>query len=109
MLVTKITKRLKRFPDERGTYDAIQKLDAIVSAGKNIQFVRIPRYYRQGYKIVDNKPAFLIYFVDRLYDCANQDELRRLWNDQTVKLSSVNREMNNPKVGKSYCNNPPNE
>jgi dTDP-4-dehydrorhamnose 3,5-epimerase len=88
--------------------EATRELDEIVSTGENIQVVRIPGHYWHGYKVISNETAFLIYFVNRLYDYAKPDEERRPWNDQTIKPSSVNGKREDSRVGKPWdWNYPP--
>ena len=64
--------------------DETEELDEIVSTRENLQVVRIPGHYWQGFKVVGDERAYLVYFVNRLYDYENPDEERRVWNDPTV-------------------------
>ena len=48
--------------------DETKELDEIVSTGENPQVVRIPGHYWHGFKVVGEERAYLVYFVNRLYD-----------------------------------------
>jgi len=82
--------------------DKTQELDEIISTGENIQIVRIPGHYWHGFKVVSNEPAFLIYFVNRLYDYGNPDELRKPWNDPSIVPKQINGKKDDPRVGKPW-------
>ncbi len=79
-----------------------QELAEIVSTGENIQVVRIPGHYWHGFKVVGNEPAMLVYFVSRLYDYENPDEVRRPWNDPTVVPRKINGKTDDPRCGKPW-------
>jgi len=64
--------------------DEMKELDEVISTGDNLQMVRIPGHYWHGFRAIGNEPATLVYFVNRLYDYRDPDEIRRLWNDPTV-------------------------
>jgi dTDP-4-dehydrorhamnose 3,5-epimerase len=70
--------------------DESKELDEIISTGKNPQVVRMPGHYWHGFKVVGNEPATLVYFVNKLYDYEEPDEIRRPWNDPTVIPLLVN-------------------
>ena len=70
--------------------DATRELDEVFSAGENPQVVRVPGYYWHGFRVVGNKPATLVYFVNRLYDYKDPDEVRRPWNDPSLVPASLN-------------------
>jgi dTDP-4-dehydrorhamnose 3,5-epimerase len=70
--------------------DQTQELDEVTSAGENPQVVRVPGHYWHGFKVLGNEPASLVYFVNRLYDYKNPDEVRRPWNDPSVVPASIN-------------------
>jgi dTDP-4-dehydrorhamnose 3,5-epimerase len=70
--------------------DETKELDEVVSAGENPQIVRIPGHYWHGFRVVGNEPATLVYFVNRLYNYADPDEVRRPWNDPTIIPSIIN-------------------
>lgn len=88
--------------------EASRELEEIVSAGDNLQVVRVPGHFWHGVKAVGNKPGLLVYFTTRLYDAASPDEVRRPWDDKTVIPSSINGKKDDPRVGKSWnWNYPP--
>jgi dTDP-4-dehydrorhamnose 3,5-epimerase len=78
------------------------KMVEVVSSSKKPTVVRIPGKYFHGIKAVSNEPAILIYFVNRLYDYKNPDELRRPWNDQSIVPTEINGNKNDPRVGKPW-------
>jgi len=78
------------------------ELDEIVSTDSNLQIVRIPGIYWHGFKVVGNRPAWLLYFVNKLYDYGKPDEERILWNSQTIVPTSINGKTNDPRVGKPW-------
>ncbi len=82
--------------------DETRELDEIVSAGDNPQIVRIPGHYWHGFKVVGNEPAYLVYFVNRLYDYEEPDEVRRPWNDPSIVPEVINGKSNDPRCGKPW-------
>jgi dTDP-4-dehydrorhamnose 3,5-epimerase len=84
------------------------ELNEIISTGNYLQIVRLPGEYWHGFKVVSNEPAWLLYFVNRLYDYKKPDEERRLWNDQTIIPKSINGKTDDPRIGKPWnWNYPP--
>jgi len=89
-------------------YEESGELTEIISTGKDLQIVRIPGKYWHGFKVFGNKPAWLLYFVNKLYDYNKPDEERRPWNDPTILPKSVNGRTDDPRVGKPWdWNYPP--
>ena len=70
--------------------DESEELDEIVSTGENLQVVRIPGRYWHGFTVVGDERAYLVYFVNQLYDYENPDEERRPWNDKTIVPKIIN-------------------
>lgn len=70
--------------------DKTQELDEVVSTGENPQILRIPGFYWHGFKVVGSKTATLVYFVNKLYDYRDPDEVRRPWNDQSIVPRLIN-------------------
>ena len=64
--------------------DKTQELNEIVSSNEKLQLVRIPGHYWHGFKNIGDSRAFVIYFVNRLYDYKAPDEERRPWNDPAI-------------------------
>jgi dTDP-4-dehydrorhamnose 3,5-epimerase len=84
------------------------ELNEIISTGDNLKIVRIPGKYWHGFKVVGNEAAWLLYFVNRLYDYERPDEDRRPWNDQTIIPKSINEKTDDPRIGKPWdWNYPP--
>lgn len=82
--------------------DATGELDEVISTGENLQVVKIPGHYWHGFKVVSNETAQHVYFVNRLYDYAKPDELRRPWNDSSIVPKSINGKIDDPRVGKPW-------
>jgi dTDP-4-dehydrorhamnose 3,5-epimerase len=78
------------------------KMVEIIASAKKPTVVKIPGKYLHGTKTVSNEPSLLVYFVNRLYDYKNPDELRRPWNDQTIIPTEINGNKNDPRVGKPW-------
>ena len=83
-------------------YDDSGEMAEIISSGENLQLVRIPGHYWHGFKAIGTEPAYLIYFVSRLYDYENPDEIRRPWNDPSIVPKSINGRKDDPRVGKPW-------
>ena len=82
--------------------DEKQELTEIVSTGDNLQVVRIPGHYWHGFKALGVEPAMLVYFVSRLYDYENPDEVRRPWNDETIVPKTINGKTDDPRCNKPW-------
>lgn len=70
--------------------DKTQELTEIVSTGENPQVVGVPGHYWHGFKALGVEPAMLVYFVNRLYDYENPNEVRRPWNDPKIMPKVIN-------------------
>ena len=82
--------------------DETEELDEIVSAGENLQVVKIPGHYWHGFKVVGDDRTYLVYFVNRLYDYENPDEERRAWNDPTVVPKIINGRKDDERCNKPW-------
>jgi dTDP-4-dehydrorhamnose 3,5-epimerase len=78
------------------------KLIEIIATSRKPQIVRVPGFYWHGFKNVNNEPSLLVYFVNRLYDHKNPDEIRRPWNDPEIVPSEINGNKTDPRIGKSW-------
>lgn len=88
--------------------DKTKELDEIISTGQNPQIVRVPGKYWHGFKAIGDQQAWLLYFVNKLYDYENPDEERRPWKDPTIIPASINGRTDDPRVGKLWdWNYPP--
>lgn len=88
--------------------DESNELNEIISTGEVPQIVRVPGKYWHGFKVVGNEPAWLLYFVNKLYCYDNPDEERRPWNDSTIIPESINGRTDDPRIGKPWdWNYPP--
>ena len=84
------------------------ELNEIISTGNDPQIVRVPEKYWHGFKVISNQPAWLLYFVNKLYDYEKPDEERRPWNDPTIMPKKINGKTNDPRIGKPWdWNYPP--
>ena len=82
--------------------DETKELDEIVSTGENPQVVRIPGHYWHGFKVVGEERAYLVYFVNRLYDYENPDEERRPWDDKTIVPEIINGKKDDIRCNKPW-------
>jgi len=84
-------------------YDEINReLNEIISTDKTVQVVRVPGNYWHGFKAIGNEPTIVTYFVNKLYDPKNPDELRRPWNDQNVTPRKINDRLDDPRCNKPW-------
>jgi len=79
-----------------------QHLNEIISTGEIPQMVRVPGHYWHGFKVVGNQPAVLIYFVNKLYDYENPDEVRKPWNDHSIIPKIINGKSDDPRCNKPW-------
>ncbi len=79
-----------------------KELNEIVSAGENLQVVRIPGHYWHGFKVLGNEKAYLVYFTNKLYDYENPDEERRPWNDPKIVPERINGRSDDPRCNKPW-------
>jgi len=78
------------------------ELDEIISIGNDLQIIRIPGEYWHGFKVIGEEKAWLLYFVNKLYDSGNPDEERRPWNDRTIIPKLINGKKDDPRVGQPW-------
>ncbi|MGA3192384.1 MAG: dTDP-4-dehydrorhamnose 3,5-epimerase family protein [Candidatus Bathyarchaeia archaeon] len=78
------------------------KLAEVITSAEKPTIVRIPGKYLHGTKTVSNEPSLTVYFVTRLYDYKNPDEVRRPWNDQKIVPTEINGKKDDPRVGKPW-------
>jgi len=78
------------------------KLAEVIASGQKPTIVRIPGKYLHGTKTVSNEPSLTVYFVTRLYDYKNPDEIRIPWNDQKIVPTEINGKKDDPRVGKPW-------
>jgi dTDP-4-dehydrorhamnose 3,5-epimerase len=82
--------------------DESAELAEIVCTGESPQIVRIPGHYWHGFAVVGNEPATLVYFVNKLYDYREPDEVRRPWDDKAIVPQSINGKTGYSRVGKQW-------
>jgi len=78
------------------------ELDEIVSTGSDLQIVRVPGEYWHGFQVIGNEEAWVLYFVNKLYDYENPDEERRPWDDPKIVPKSINGRTDDQRAGKSW-------
>lgn len=74
----------------------------IVLSGDVLQILRVPGHYWHGFKVVSPEPAYLVYFVNRLYDYEKPDEVRRHWNDPQIVPRKINSRADDPRCNKPW-------
>ncbi len=82
--------------------DATAELNEIILTSDVLQLVRIPGQYWHGFKVVGEQRAFLVYFVNRLYDYEKPDEERRPWDDKTIRPALINGNEQDERCGKPW-------
>ncbi|MEM2226856.1 MAG: dTDP-4-dehydrorhamnose 3,5-epimerase family protein [Candidatus Bathyarchaeia archaeon] len=82
--------------------DASKELDEIIATARDPSIIRVPGHYWHGFKAIGDEPALLVYFVNRLYDYGDPDEVRRPWNDPAILPRSINGDEGDPRVGKPW-------
>jgi dTDP-4-dehydrorhamnose 3,5-epimerase len=84
-------------------YDEVSgELDEVISTDSDLQVVRVPGHFWHGLKAIGCEPAWLLFFVNRLYDYATPDRVRRPWNDPGIVPKSINGNAQDPRVGKPW-------
>ena len=95
-LVIKGAMKICAYDEETG------KMAEVIASSKKPTIVRIPGKYLHGTRTVSNEPSLLVYFVNKLYDYNNPDEIRRPWNDKAIVPTEINGKMDDPRVGKPW-------
>lgn len=78
-----------------------QMVEVILSEDR-MQILRVPGHYWHGFKVVGPEPAYLIYFVNRLYDYQKPDEVRRPWDDPNIVPKKINGRSDDPRCNKAW-------
>jgi dTDP-4-dehydrorhamnose 3,5-epimerase len=100
-LVIKGSIKVCAYDGDEGSTTGGHLVEVVLSEDR-MQLLRVPGRYWHGFKVVSPGSAYLIYFVNRLYDYANPDEERRPWNDSTVVPTEINGRRDDPRVGKPW-------
>jgi len=95
-LVLKGAMKICAYEEETG------KLAEVIASSEKPTLVRVPGKYLHGTKTVSDQPSLTAYFVTKLYDYKNPDEIRRPWNDQTIIPIEINGKKDDPRVGKPW-------
>ena len=100
-LVVKGSIKVCAYDDREGSLTKGCMVEVVLSEDR-MQILRVPGHYWHGFKVVSPEPAYLVYFVNKLYDYKNPDELRRPWNDPTIVPIKINGREDDPRVGKPW-------
>jgi dTDP-4-dehydrorhamnose 3,5-epimerase len=82
--------------------DESAELAEIVCTGESPQIVKMPGHYWHGFGVVGNEPATLVYFVNRLYDYKEPDEVRRPWDDPAIIPELINGKKSDSRCGRPW-------
>jgi len=82
--------------------EASRHLVEVVLSWERPQILRVPGVYWHGFKALGNEPAYIVYFVNKLYDYRTPDEERRPWNDPAVIPEVINGRRDDPRCGKPW-------
>jgi dTDP-4-dehydrorhamnose 3,5-epimerase len=88
--------------DDRPDSTTFGEIDDIILSRERLMLVKVPGILWHGYKVVSDKPATVLYGVNKLYEYQNPDEERRPWDDKKVVPLSINGKKNDPRVGKPW-------
>ena len=100
-LVIKGSIKVCAYDEEESSTTKGHLIEVVLSENK-MQVLRVPGKYWHGFKVVSPESAYLLYFVNKLYDYSNPDEERRPWNDPTVVPTEINGKKDDPRVGKPW-------
>lgn len=100
-LVVKGSIKVCAYDDEEGSPTKGHLVEVVLSESR-MQILRVPGHYWHGFKVIGSEPAYLVYFVNRLYDYGDPDEERRPWNDQAIIPTVINGRKDDPRVGKLW-------
>jgi len=100
-LVLKGSIKVCAYDDYEGSPTRNHLVEVVLSEDR-MQILRVPGKYWHGFKVLSPKPAYLVYFVNRLYDYTSPDEDRRPWNDPKVVPTCINGRMDDPRCGKPW-------
>jgi dTDP-4-dehydrorhamnose 3,5-epimerase len=99
-LVLKGSIKVCAYDDDQGSPTKGHLMEIVLSEDR-MQILRVPGKYWHGFKVAGHESAYLIYFVNKLYDYANPDEERRSWNDPSIIPVAINGRKDDPRVGRS--------
>jgi dTDP-4-dehydrorhamnose 3,5-epimerase len=88
--------------DDRAESNTFGEIDEIILSREQLRLVRIPGILWHGYKVISDKPAIVLYGVNRLYNYKNPDEERRPWNDPKITPLAINGKKNDSRVGSTW-------
>jgi len=95
-LVLKGAMKICAYEEETG------KMIEIIASESEPSIVRIPGKYWHGTKTISNVPSLTIYFVNKLYDYENPDEVRRPWNEPSIVPKEINGRKDDPRCNKPW-------
>lgn len=82
--------------------ESTRKLVEVIGSEKKLTLIRIPGHYLHATKVVSTVPALAVYFVTRLYDYKDPDEVRIPWNSPDIVPLEINGNKNEPRSGKPW-------
>jgi dTDP-4-dehydrorhamnose 3,5-epimerase len=82
--------------------ESTHRLVEVIGTEKKPGIIRIPGHYLHGTKTISSEPSLLVYFVNRLYDPKNPDEVRVPWNSPEIVPIEINGNTNDPRAGKPW-------
>jgi dTDP-4-dehydrorhamnose 3,5-epimerase len=88
--------------DDRAESSTFGEVDELILGRERLRLVKVPGILWHGYKVIGDKPAIVIYGVNRLYDYSSPDEERRPWNDEKIVPLKVNGVADDPRVSHSW-------
>jgi dTDP-4-dehydrorhamnose 3,5-epimerase len=95
-LVLKGAAKICAYDDEK------KSLVEVIGTSQKPAITRIPGFYWHGFKAIGDEPTLIMYFVNRLYDYKNPDEVRRPWNDSEIIPEEINGNKSDPRAGKPW-------
>jgi dTDP-4-dehydrorhamnose 3,5-epimerase len=82
--------------------ESTKRLAEVTGSAEKPTIIRIPGYYLHGTKTISSEPSLTMYFVNRLYDYKNPDEVRVPWNSSEIVPAEINGNKNDPRAGKPW-------
>lgn len=79
-----------------------KRLVEIVANEARSIMVRIPGHYYHGTKTISSEPSLTLYFVNKLYDYKDPDEIRLPWNDPGIVPAEINGNTSDKRVNRVW-------
>jgi dTDP-4-dehydrorhamnose 3,5-epimerase len=88
--------------DDRVDSRTFGEIDEVIVSREQLRVVKVPGILWHGYKVIGDKPATVLYGVNKLYDYKDPDEERRPWNDQKIIPLIINGKKNDSRINKPW-------